>query len=47
MQLLSKEILMRAAKNQPLSSFLSITQNFSLGFLCKALHKKPGEVLEM
>jgi hypothetical protein len=47
MQFLSKEILLRAAKNQPLSSFLSITQNFSLGVLCKALHKKPGETLDM
>ena len=45
--LLSKEILLGAAKNQPLLTFLSINQNFSLGLLCKALHNKPGEIQEI
>ena len=33
----------RTAEIQPFFAFLSIIQNFSLGRLCKALHKRPGE----
>ena len=40
---LSKDIWVRTAETQPFFAFLSIIQNFSLGFLCKALHNKPGE----
>ena len=40
---LSKDIWARTAETQPFFAFLSIIQNFSLGFLCKALHNKPGE----
>ena len=41
---LSKDIWARTAEIQPFFAFLSIIQNFSLGFLCKALHNKPSEV---
>lgn len=38
-----KKILQRMAKAQPSFAFLSIIQNFSLGFLWKAFHKRPDE----
>lgn len=41
---LSKDIWARTAETQPFFAFLSIIQNFSLIFLCKALHKKPSEM---
>ena len=41
---LSKDIWARTAETQPFFAFLSIIQNFSLGLLCKALHKKLGEM---
>ena len=40
---LSKDIWARTAETQPFFAFLSIIQNFSLGLLCKALHKRPNE----
>lgn len=43
-KILSKDIWVRTAETQPFFAFLSIIQNFSLGFLCKALHKRPGEM---
>jgi len=42
-KILSKDIWARTAEIQPFFAFLSIIQNFSLGLLCKALHKKLGE----
>ena len=44
-KILSKDIWARTAEIQPFFAFLSIIQNFSLGLLCKALHKRPGEGL--
>lgn len=44
-KILSKDIWVRTAETQPFFAFLSIIQNFSLGRLCKALHKRPGEGL--
>lgn len=41
-KILSKDIWVRTAETQPFFAFLSIIQNFSLSFLCKALHNKPG-----
>ena len=43
-KILSKDIWVRTAETQPFFAFLSIIQNFSLGRLCKALHKRPSEV---
>ena len=43
-KILSKDIWARTAEIQPFFAFLSIIQNFSLGFLCKALHNKPQEL---
>ena len=43
-KILSKDIWVRTAETQPFFAFLSIIQNFSLGFLCKALHNKPQEL---
>lgn len=43
-KILSKDIWVRTAETQPFFAFLSIIQNFSLGRLCKALHKTPSEV---
>lgn len=40
---LSKDIWARTAETQPFFAFLSIIQNFSLGRLCKALHKTPED----
>lgn len=46
MQLLSKEKLLQAVQFQPLACVLSIYKNFSLGRLCKAIHKRPGDLYE-
>ena len=43
-KILSQENLARTAATQPFFVFLSIIQNFSLGFLCLAFHKKPQEL---
>ena len=43
-KILSKDIWVRTAETQPFFAFLSIIQNFSLIFLCKALHKTPQEL---
>lgn len=40
-KILPKDIWVRTAETQPFFAFLSIIQNFSLGRLCKALHKTP------
>ena len=45
-KILSKDIWVRTAETQPFFAFLSIIQNFSLGVLCKALHKKINEVAQ-
>ena len=42
-KILSKDIWVRTAETQPFFAFLSIIQNFSLSFLCKALHNKPAD----
>ena len=42
-EILSKDICVRTAEFQPFFAFLSIIQNFSSGFLWKALHKRPNE----
>ena len=44
MQLLSKVFSVKMVYRQIITIILSIYKNFSLGLLCKALHKKPGEV---
>lgn len=44
-EILSKDICVRTAEFQLFFAFLSIIQNFSLGRLCKALHKKPDEAI--
>ena len=43
-KILSKDIWVRTAETQPFFAFLSIIQNFSLGLLCKALHKTPEDM---
>ena len=43
-KVLSKDICVRTAEFQPFFAFLSIIQNFSLGLLCKAFHKRPQEL---
>ena len=45
-KILSKDIWVRTAETQPFLAFLSIIQKFSLGLLCKALHKKLSERVE-
>ena len=45
MQLLSQVFSIKMLYRQLITITLSIYKNFSLGFLCKALHKKPGEGL--
>lgn len=45
-KVLSKDICVRTAEFQPFFAFLFIIQNFSLGFLWKALHNKPNEKFE-
>lgn len=44
MQLLSKVFSVKMVYRQLITIILSIYKNFSLQFLCKALHNKPGEV---
>lgn len=44
MQLLSKVFSVKMVYRQLITIILSIYKNFSLNFLCKALHNKPGEV---
>lgn len=41
-----KQSILQAAEFQPLATLLSIIQNFSLGFLCIALHNRPGDLYE-
>lgn len=44
MQLLSQVFSVKMAYGQLITIILSIYKNFSLGFLCKAFHNKPGEM---
>lgn len=44
MQLLSQVFSIKMLYRQLITITLSIYKNFSLGFLCKALHNKPSEV---
>ena len=44
MQLLSKAFSVKMVYRQLITIILSIYKNFSLSFLCKALHNKPEEV---
>ena len=44
MQLLSKVFSVKMVYRQLITIILSIYKNFSLGLLCKALHKAPSEV---
>ena len=44
MQLLSQVLSVKMLYRQLITNTLSIYKNFSLGRLCKALHKKPQEV---
>lgn len=44
MQLLSQVFSIKMLYRQLITITLSIYKNFSLGLLCKALHKTPGEV---
>lgn len=44
MQLLSKVFSVKMVYRQLITIILSIYKNFSLQFLCKALHNKPQEV---
>ena len=44
MQLLSQVFSIKMAYGQLITIILSIYKNFSLGFLRKAFHKRPGEV---
>ena len=44
MQLLSQVFSIKMLYRQLITTILSIYKNFSLGLLCKALHKKPSEV---
>lgn len=44
MQLLSKAFSVKMVYRQLITIILSIYKNFSLSFLCKALHNKPTEV---
>lgn len=44
MQLLSQVFSVKMLYSQLITTILSIYKNFSLGFLCKALHKKLSEV---
>lgn len=46
MQLLSQVFSIKMLYRQLITITLSIYKNFSLGLLCKALHKKPEEVSE-
>ena len=44
MQLLSQVFSIKMLYRQLITITLSIYKNFSLSFLCKALHKKPQEL---
>lgn len=44
MQLLSQVFSIKMLYRQLITITLSIYKNFSLSFLCKALHKTPSEV---
>lgn len=44
MQILSKVLAANTALIRPITPRLSIYENFSLGLLCLAFHKKPDEV---
>lgn len=46
MQLLSKAFSVKMVYRQLITIILSIYKNFSLNFLCKALHNKPNEAVE-
>ena len=46
MQLLSKVFSVKMVYRQLITIILSIYKNFSLSFLCKALHNKPNEAVE-
>ena len=46
MQLLSKVFSVKMVYRQLITIILSIYKNFSLIFLCKALHNKPQEMKE-
>ena len=46
MQLLSQVFSIKMLYRQLITITLSIYKNFSLGFLCKALHNKPQEMKE-
>ena len=46
MQLLSQVFSVKMLYRQLITTTLSIYKNFSLGFLCKALHKRPSEVVQ-
>ena len=46
MQLLSQVFSVKMLYRQLITTTLSIYKNFSLGRLCKALHKKPQEMKE-
>ena len=43
MQLLSQVFSVKMLYRQLITTTLSIYKNFSLSFLCKALHNRPGE----
>ena len=45
MQLLSKVFSVKMVYRQLITIILSIYKNFSLGFLCKALHNKPSDLI--
>jgi hypothetical protein len=44
MQLLSQVFFIKMLYRQLITITLSIYKNFSLSFLCKALHNKPQEL---
>ena len=46
MQLLSQVFSVKMLYRQLITTTLSIYKNFSLGFLCKALHNKPADIKE-
>ena len=47
MQLLSKVFSVKMVYRQLITIILSIYKNFSLGLLCKALHNRFNEVVEL
>lgn len=46
MQLLSQVFFIKMLYRQLITITLSIYKNFSLNFLCKALHNKPEETVQ-